>query len=694
MGERFWIILLVLLPAVAASAFLTFRKPTIYTAIATVEVLRSSPLVLPVQDVVNRDIRNVEDLNTLVRRLESRPLVERVAKRIAGDDLRRFSAPYESGPQAGPVNLVGILSGNRRISTQRGTLVIAIAYNHANPAVAAKVANLFAEEFISFQSNARTEDSLQAVENLKTRLEEQRQKVHALQLQLQNYKEDNATVSLDQGKDIVTEKLKQLNAFVAQASARLSDLKISWELVQRYREQGRPLTEISFIAQQPAISSLQQQLAAQEIQLAQLEKRYRHGHPRMIEALNTFAQTKTEGAEAIRSTIAKLESDYLAAGRALEVARADYTAQEQEAFKLDRLAVEYGTLQRELLVNEQAHDRILARMNETTMSASIDTQNTQLVDRAAPPTKPSSPDHPADLAFGVAAGVSLAVGIAFLVALLDDRVKGPDDVEAALDAPLLGLIPTAARARRPASGSVGAGVADRRTDNAIHALHSRLRLNPATRDARVILVTSANPREGRTFLASQLARACAAQGERTLLLDADLRNPALHHRYGVKNDRGVTDLATRPDSPLESLVHSNLNPNLDLLTAGRGATGPTQVLGSRAFARLAREAREKYDRVIIDAPALGDVSDALMLHRHVDGCLFTLRYSRSRRAAARKMARRWREGDAPVLGVIVNRVTRFAAGYFYAQHEDAGPSASELRESRRAGSVQAAPRQS
>ena len=289
-----------------------------------------------------------------------------MADRLTGNDLVLFKAPYVKDGDAEALSVPGIIKRNRKIVPQRLSLVIAIQYDHPDASVAAKVANLFVDEYITYNARVRIDESMKAVDDLKVRAEEQRKKVDELAVKLQNYREKSNLVSLDQRKDIVTEKLKALNLYVTQTSARLKDAEVRWNQVRERVEAGGNLLDLSFISGQQSgstsmshVTQLSQQLSSQKIVIAQMRERYRDKHPKMIEALNSLVQTERELKKAIDSAAASVKSEYETAVRNHKEAKDALVAQEAESMDLDRNAVEYTNLERDYKINEQILQHIL-----------------------------------------------------------------------------------------------------------------------------------------------------------------------------------------------------------------------------------------------------------------------------------------------------------------------------------------------
>lgn len=667
--ERIWYIVLVFALVFSAAVIFTFTRTPLYTSVASVQMLRNGPVVMQVQEVVNNDIRSAEDLNTQVKVLESLAIVQRVAERLTGADREAFLAPYKPDPGEPPVDPAQIIFLNRKIVPVRLSLILQVQYSHPDRMIAAKVANLFVDEFIAYNSRQRIEDSMKAVDDLKIRADQQKKRVEELAINLQSFRERNQQVSLDQRKDIVTEKLKALNAYVTQTTARLNEAEVRWRQVQERKATPALLLELPFIAGQPLIAQLVQQVSAQKIIIAQLRERYRDKHPRMIEATNSLAQIERELGRAIDSAAATIESDFQTARRNDEDARANLARQEKESLDVDRQAVEYTNLERDLVINEQLLNNILARMRETSMSSSIETQSARVVDRASPALKPSSPNIPLNLALGFLGGLALGTAFAFFVAYIDDRVKSSFDIESVIGLPLVGIIPEIKRMDQPDKAQIVINNQDKQVVEAFLALHSSLRLKDESKNAQAFLVTSTIPGEGKSFTSTNLALTFASHGEKVVIIDCDLRKPNVHKSFRLENIKGVIDVCAGTHT-IDDVVVKGVHPNLDVIPAGGRAKNPTQVLNSRNFEHMLADLRKRYDRVFIDTPPLAAVSDAMVILPLVDGSIFTIFFNRVRRKAAQFSARKLLEANVPCFGAVLNGLNLAVSGYYYAQYYD------------------------
>ena len=668
--ERIWYVVVVFLVVFSSALVFTLSQTKIYRSSATVQIFRRDPNVIQMQQVMDNDIRSAEDLNTQIKVLESASIIRRVAERITGEDLRAFLAPYEKS-SADTAFVADILALNRKVVQTRLSLIVNITYDHPDRFVAAKVSNLFADEYLAHNTRIRIDDSRTAYDALNVTVDDQRKKVDQLADMLQAYKEKNNMVSLDSRKDIVNETLKAINLEANRAATSLNAAEIRVNQVKEHRAKGIDLTDLPFIANQPAITTLVQQRSSQQIAIAQLRERYLPKYPKMVEAANSLAQTERELKKAIDSVCAQVESDYQSAVRNNEQVQEDLRKQKAESLDLDRYALQYTKLERDLKLAESILQTITGRARETSMTGSIQTQNARIVDRAAAAqeSKPVTPNVPLNLGLGVVGGLGLGLAFAFFVAFIDDRVKSSFDIEGVVGLPLIGIIPQIKRMDQSEKAQIVVNNSDRQVAEAFLTLHSSLRLKDESKSAKCILVTSTIPGEGKSFTTTNLALTFAAYGERVLVVDCDLRKPNIHKSFKVENLKGLIDVCAGT-ATLDEAIIQGLQPNFDILPAGGRAKNPTQILNSKGFELVISDLRKRYDRIFIDTPPLAAVSDALIILPLVDGSIFTIYFNKVRRKAAQFSAKKILDANVPNFGAVLNGLNLAVSGYYYAQYYD------------------------
>jgi capsular exopolysaccharide synthesis family protein len=668
--ERIWYIVVVFLVVFSSSLVYTLSETKIYQSAATVQIFRRDATVMQVQQVVDTDVRSAEDLNTQIKVIESATIVQKVAERITGDDLRAFLAPYERSSSDTSFVATKLIQ-NRKVIPQRLTLVVMVAYAHPDRFVAAKVANLFAEAYMEHNMSLRTMESSNAVESLKGTVEDQQKRVERMARELQAYKEKNNMVSLDQRKDIVNESLKAINAEVTRAGIALNAAENRRNQIKELRAKNGDLTELPFIANQALITQLTQQLAAQKIGIATMRERYRDKHPKMIEAANSYSETVQQLTKAVEMACSQVESDYQSVLGTYEQARQELGKRTEESLQLDRAALEYNNKERELKTNEQILQTIVGRSRETSMTSGIAAQNARIVDRAAPSpeNKPISPNVALNLGLGVVGGLGLGLAFAFFVAFIDDRVKSSFDIEGVVGLPLIGVIPQIKRMDQTDKAQIVVNNADRQVAESFLTLHSSLRLKDESKNAKCILTTSTIPGEGKSFTTTNLALTFAAHGEKVVVIDCDLRKPNIHKSFNLENLKGIIDVCAGK-ATIDEVTIRNVHPNFDIIPAGGRAKNPTQILNSKGFEVMLSDLRKRYDRIFIDTPPLAAVSDALIILPLVDGSIFTIYFNKVRRKAAQFAAKRLLEANVPNFGAVLNGLNLAVSGYYYAQYYD------------------------
>jgi capsular exopolysaccharide synthesis family protein len=201
------------------------------------------------------------------------------------------------------------------------------------------------------------------------------------------------------------------------------------------------------------------------------------------------------------------------------------------------------------------------------------------------------------------------------------------------------------------------------------SLHSTLRLKNESRNAKLLLVTSTLPGEGKSFVTTNLALAFASQGQRTVVVDCDLRKPNVQNSFRLQTTKGVISYCSQAAS-LDEIIVRNVHPNLDVITTGGRAKIPAQLLNSKEFEALVDELGKHYDRVLFDTPPLGAVSDALNILPLMDGVIFTIRFNRVRRKAAQRSARRLLAANVAVFGAVLNDMSMDLASEYYGEYYD------------------------
>ena len=668
--ERVWYLIVAFFIIFSGSIPYTFNKTKVYTAVAMVQLLRDDPSAMASAEMEMNQIRSSEDLNTQISVLNSGAIVLGVERRLQDDERERFMAPYADVLSfTGPLTPTQMLAENRKILPQRGTLMIGVGYDHPDPVIAARVANLFADEFINYNLTLNIDGSMKAVEDLRIRADQQKERVEELELKMAEYREDNNAVSLESQENIASTQLSSLNGIKIENKNLYDNLETRVNLIESFRRSGKNLSELSFIAEQSQVSSLLSQISAVKIGISSSSKRYREKHPVMIQQLQTLQESEVELVAAVKDSVDKLSSALAEAKSNFELASQRLAEKETELIQLSKTRVEYSSLQREMDVQQGFLQALVQRMTQERAAVNLKNPNSRVIDEALPPLRHSSPNIVMNLAAGFFGGLAVGAGLIFVVAFLDDRVKSAFDIEGTIGLSMLGVVPRIKKLDSNSKAQAVASNIDRHVTEAFRSIHSALKLSDESKNAKVIVTTSTVPGEGKSFISSNLALTFANHGERTLLLDGDLRLPNVARSLQLENEFGLLDHIEK-EVALDEVIMKEVYPNLDVLPSGGKSKNPTQVLNSAKFESMIADLRDRYDRIVIDSPPLAAVSDVLNLLPLADGVLYVIKFNTVKRKTAVVNVRRLWESNTPIFGAILNNISSTLASYYYSSYSD------------------------
>ena len=672
--ERWAYIVITAFIILAGVILYTLRVTPIYMSMARVQILRDADVAIDgpgsTEKSRNFTILSMEDFNTQVKILESNEIIRAVKSRMKEDEIVRFMAPYNDMFTLGPRKTEEeLLAENRTIAPERMSLIIRIVFEHPDPDMAATIANLFAQEYLNYTHHTRVQKILDSIDELRIKVAQQEAKVKELDKRLVEYREQYKAISLENLDDVDRNELRDLNTILTSDKRAFDSASTQWNLVQEFKREGKSLTDLPFIAELPQISKLLTDRSTQQVFVASSEKRYKEKHPRMIEARKALDQLNKEIDVAVGSAEQKVQAAYEAARQNYEQSQKRLLEKKEEILNLGRKAIVYKSIEREKQVAESMHAGLIASMNVRLAQVNLINEGANIIDKASPAIRPVSPNIPLNIVLGIFGSLAGGVLVAFIVAFMDDRAKSAYDIESVVGLPLLGVVPRIRKLNSSEKAQVAVSNADRATTEAFRSLHSILKVNTIAKDSKVLLFTSTTPSEGKSFVVTNLALMCAMHGEKTIIIDADLRLPAMAKILGIESQNGVVS-HIEDGKPIEECVIKDYYPNLDVLPCEKRSQNPTQALGSEEFISMLAKFREQYDRVFIDSPPVGAVSDAIALLPYVDGVVYVVKFNSVSRKAIQKNIRRLMVSNVPIVGAIMNMVPQGAASGYNLNYYD------------------------
>src|SRR6185503_15165897 len=369
--ERAWVIGLCLLIAALSTTAYVIRAPRIYEAKLVLQVEQEEQKILNIQRLQAEDPQSLEFLKTVEQTLQSPALCERVSdtNQLAGDP--RFLASLDMSPPPTREQIITELSRMVDAKLRKGTRLIDVRAEHVNAEVAALIANSLYQEFTgqNFEYNSSTADNAyNFLRNEEVRL---KSKLEDSERDMQAYKESTKSVSLEDRQNVVVEKLKELNQKVTESKSQRILSETSYEQARSLSNDAAALMFLPTVAADPGIADIRGNIARLESELANLRQRYKEKHPKYIQTASQLAewkQTHTNAVLNIPRVIKALFESARTAEIALETALRE---QEEAALELNKRALHYNALAREVESDRALYDAVLNRIKETALTKDI-----------------------------------------------------------------------------------------------------------------------------------------------------------------------------------------------------------------------------------------------------------------------------------------------------------------------------------
>ena len=322
-------------------------------------------------------------------------------------------------------------------------------------------------------------------------------------------------------------------------------------------------------------------------------------------------------------------------------------------------------MEREAKSNHAVYDTLLQQEKELRVSSNSRANNVRVVDLAEVPKSPMAPAGRRTWLMSVAIGLALAVSVAFGLDYMNDTIKTPEDVNQRLKQPFLGLVPSVRGDKHPllASSDVPHDFGE-----SFRALRTSLLSKYSDPGTKILVVTSAQPLEGKTITAANLAMALAYGGARVLLIDADMRRPGLHRPLRLTNERGLSQVLNG-QARVRDVIQRTVDPNLLAITAGKVPPNPSELLSSeRMKTLLTNLSHGAFDWILIDSPPVLAVTDAVILAPAVTGVVYVIGAEMTRRRLAERALDTILLAHPRSVSIVLNKVDFARNKYYYSRY--------------------------
>lgn len=667
--RRRWLAGAIFLLVVAAGAVRVALVRPLFQARAQILIEREGPSVLDLEKNPRANEAVESFYQTQYRLLQSRLLARKVVERLhllpdpefLGPTAAHLVQEAESAaPGASPAmeQAIDTFLSRLRVQPLKNSQLVSIGFLAYRPALASDVANTLAQVYIEQTLDFRYRVSAEAGVWLDKETTEQTRKVEASERALQKFTEKEGLVNVEERRALLEQKLKDLGASLTAAKTRRLEKQALWQQMQ---SAGNP-EELPEVIRSPLIQSLRTELATLERQATQLSDRYLDQHPEVVKLRQQIEDTRQKIALEARRIVRAADNDYqVAVAQEASVAGALEGAK-REALDLSQRAISYDALRRDLDASQKLSESLLARQKQADVARDVQASNIHVIDPAVLPRSPVRPRPLRDLALSALLGLGCALLAAFVRDYFDASIGKPSDVTG-LGLPLLGVIPEIRMRRGPPLAANGH--AQEPFAEGYRVLRTALELPREEGRGQILVVTSTLPGEGKTLTSVNLALALASTDQRVLLVDADLRRPAINVLLGARRLPGLSEALVHMSTPEEAIqrVHGQ---RLQLLAAGTPVLrNPADLLATGAMRDLLTALRGRFDRIILDTPPVGSIADALILSPLADGVVLVAHSGKVTQSALLQALERLVHARARVLGVVLNRARPDRHSYDY-----------------------------
>ncbi|MDY7098700.1 MAG: polysaccharide biosynthesis tyrosine autokinase [Pseudomonadota bacterium] len=673
-----WLMAGVVVLALLAGIVLTLLTPPTYKATATVKVEPAGAYILDGQDIDQGFASNQVSsyIETQMRIITSRNLAEVVASEnnlgertdLLGTEIDESRPPNisdEEWLEQKNSMAASILQGSVSTVLPDDSWILDVSYRSGDPVLAAEMANAYADAFVASdtretvsQNEYAAEYLLEEIDNVRTRLEEAEQASNeyargaGLIIQPGVGGEEAASGA---GGTLTSANLANINQRVANAKAARIEAEQRWRSIQNL-----PASQLPEVQGNAVLQSLVSERSSKQARLVELRQRYNDQFPE-IQNLLTQIGTLDRQIESTSSDVkATVRNDFIVARNQEQALERELAALTGETLQEQDRQVRYSVLEREAQALRDQLKSLLARYNQIKSATNAQTGAIAKIDAASIPGGPVAPSLTQNVGLALVLGIALASGLAVLRETFDDRIRSLEQVEDVLGLPLLGHTPYIEDKDITGDGADPFG--------ALMEAYASIRTTidfALPRESNILQLTSSQAGEGKSTTAVIIAELFAKMGRKTLLIDADLRRPAVDKLLDIEKPKVGFAEVLLGHTDLKSAVVQGMHENLEILPIGEIPPNPVELLASTQLRDFIDEYRREYSLIIFDSSPVMGLADAPMLSRMCDATVFILEANKVNFGQAKAAIRRLRDVGGNPLGVVLTKYQALKAGQSY-----------------------------
>lgn len=550
--------------------------------------------------------------------------------------------------------------------------IINIGYQSDDPTEASEVVNAIADAYIEFGLESRLGTLKDTAKWLGSQLDELKATLQASEDKLAAVRNSSGLMDSEQQARIANTQLSNLNTELVRAQTLLSQAQEMYSQVQKLDRSKGDYLSLGPVLQNLTIRDLVREESNQKRTVEELAERYGEKHPKLIAARSDYAGALANLNREVDKIVENIAKEYRLAQVQLNNVKELTTKTKTELQSYQGSSFEITRLEREVENNRRIYESFLGRLMEADVSGNYDASNVRIIDRATVPDFPIKPRIFLIVVAALMIGLFFGLVLAFLREALGNVFRTPDQIEEQLQIPSLGITPLVKNTKSSVAPEKQY-LADQRSTfaEAINTIRTGLLFSDIDNPPQTVLITSTVGSEGKTTLAINLAVAFS-QLDKTLLIELDLRKPAIAKDLGFKGKKGLSDILGGAE--LDSQVLNQLEgaPNLRVITCGTIPPNPMELLSSKRFAKLLDSLKTQYSHIVIDSPPTLPVSDAAVLSKLADATVVAVKAEGTKINMAKETVARLRKVNANITGIVLTQASPQKMSYYGAHYYQEG----------------------
>jgi polysaccharide biosynthesis transport protein len=652
------VILAVFLLVVLTTTAVTFILPESYSSMVRIEVGKDTPDIAPI--LYGAQTQNAFDpyfIQTEFEKIKSTSVLHPVINELNLIDL--YSKRYGSDNKLKTAEVYQILVKQVDVRQSRNTSLIEIRVFDENRDHAALIANKIADVYKEVRLKARRTASEGAIKILKSKFDEQQAKVDKAQAQVDLLREQMGGISDvgDAGYTLEPETVRILERERITSEAMAARYETLYKELKS-KSPAQLAQAIPTAIPDTEMTQLLRDLNTAETGLSKLIKEFGPENPNVIQyaaMIKTVREQIAARVEGVLNGLAAQVASHLASATTLS--NRVETAKQRDAQQTKKYRP-YFAAKKDLETQQRIRETLVLRILQEGIDLELPkTSVVTVTDPAEPSLRPVRPNIPLNIALGVVVGLLMGFGLAFFIEYLDTSVKTIDDVEKALQAPVLGVIPQ----------NVGTLIEEGPESphaEAYRVLRTNVLFSRKDPTLNTLTVVSGGAGEGKSTTIFNLATVFAQNGQRVLMVDSDLRRPSLHKLLNVSNSIGLTNYLLRQNT-LEEVIQTTKLPTMHFLPSGKLPSSSLGILNSPQMKEFISTVKQRYDFVFFDSPPIMGVSDASILASEVDMAILVIQYRKYPQAMTLRAKQMVEKVGGLLLGVVLNNINISQDSYYY-----------------------------